>query len=144
MYGKGYGMPSSHAQFATFFSLTLTLFLLHRQGPPPPASLPARTLLSTLSLLCAAAVAASRIYLNYHTPHQVLMGCCAGAVSALAWYGVTEGMRRTGWVEWGLETRVARWGMVRDLVVREGLADAGWERWEGERRRRRKGVEKRR
>ncbi|KFX87335.1 hypothetical protein V490_08336 [Pseudogymnoascus sp. VKM F-3557] len=34
MHGKGYGMPSSHAQFVTFFSVHLALFLLLRHTPP--------------------------------------------------------------------------------------------------------------
>ena len=32
MNGKGYGMPSSHAQFAFFFAVSLSLFLLVRHG----------------------------------------------------------------------------------------------------------------
>ena len=147
MYGKGYGMPSSHAQFATFFSLSLSLFLLLRHHPHPskthtPTTFTERFLLSILALLCATAVAGSRIYLNYHTPKQVLVGCAAGAVSAVAWFALTEGARRTGWVEWTLDTQLVRMFRMRDLVVGEDLADAGWEKWEGEKRRRM--VEKRR
>ena len=147
MYGKGYGMPSSHAQFATFFSLSLSLFLLLRHRPHPskthtPTTFTERFLLSILALLCATAVAGSRIYLNYHTPKQVLVGCAAGAVSAVAWFVLTEGARRTGWVEWTLDTQLVRMFRMRDLVVGEDLADAGWEKWEGEKRRRL--VEKRR
>ncbi|KAK1754776.1 PAP2 superfamily-domain-containing protein [Echria macrotheca] len=43
---KGYGMPSSHAQFAFFWAVALTLFLLVRHqplsSPPPPSSRPPR------------------------------------------------------------------------------------------------------
>ncbi|KAA6407174.1 MAG: Acid phosphatase Vanadium-dependent haloperoxidase [Lasallia pustulata] len=112
MYHKGYGMPSSHAQFATFFSLTLALFLLLRHCPTPhsskthtPLTYPARALLSVLSLLGASLVSVSRIYLNYHTPKQVLVGCAAGALSAVAWFLVTEGARR-----WGGWSGVWSWG----------------------------------
>lgn len=33
---KGYGMPSSHAQFTAFWAVALSLFLLVRHRPPPP------------------------------------------------------------------------------------------------------------
>lgn len=141
MYGKGYGMPSSHAQFATFFSLSLTLFLLFRHTPHPspthtPITLPQRIFLSFVALFCAGAVAASRIYLNYHTVKQVFVGSAAGAFSAVGWFAVTIWLRRSGWVEWGLEMRVLRMLRMRDLVVEEDLAEAGWERWEERRRKR--------
>ncbi|KAF2744524.1 DOLPP1 protein [Sporormia fimetaria CBS 119925] len=146
MHGKGYGMPSSHAQFVTFFSLTLSLFLLFRHTPHPtethtPFSLPQRALLSIAALAGAGAVACSRIYLNYHTPKQVLAGVAAGAVYAVFWFWVTSCLRRSGWVEWALETRLARLARVRDLVVQEDLVDSGWVRWEERRRRRKRAVD---
>ncbi|KAI9698027.1 MAG: hypothetical protein M1836_004380 [Candelina mexicana] len=142
MNGKGYGMPSSHAQYATFFSLSLSLFLLFRHSPHPttthtPTTRAERILLSILALCGAGAVAASRIYLNYHTPRQVLVGCLAGAVSAILWFAFIEILRRTGWIAWGLDTQLARMLRMRDLVVGEDLVDAGWVRWEERRRRKR-------
>lgn len=134
MHGKGYGMPSSHAQFVSFFSVTLTLFLLFRHVPHPtethtPFSFGQRFLLSLLALACAGAVATSRIYLSYHTPKQVMVGVAAGAVFAFAWFGFTTYLRRAGWIEWLLETWIARMLRVRDLVVQEDLVDSGWARW---------------
>lgn len=139
MYGKGYGMPSSHSQFATYFSLSLSLFLLFRHVPNPsathtPSSLLERALLSLLACSCATAVAASRVYLNYHTPKQVLVGCAAGVVFAVSWFLFTMYLRRAGWIEWGLESTWARMFRLRDLVVGEDLVDAGWERWETRRK----------
>ncbi|KAF4536081.1 Pap2 domain-containing protein [Lasiodiplodia theobromae] len=145
MYGKGYGMPSSHAQFVSFFSLYLALFLLFRHQPHPththtPTTFAQRLALSTLALASAAAVAFSRIYLSYHTDKQVLVGCAAGAVFALLWFGFTSWLRRSGWLEWGLELGLAKALRFRDLVVEEDLVDAGWARWE-ERRKLRRGVD---
>jgi dolichyldiphosphatase len=139
MYGKGYGMPSSHSQFVAFFSISLSLFLLLRHVPSPstthsPTSFPERVLLSLVACLCAGAVVVSRVYLNYHTPKQVLVGCAAGAVSAFAWFVVTTYLRRHGWVERALDTRLAEMFRVRDLVVTEDLVDAGWGRWEERKR----------
>lgn len=145
MYGKGYGMPSSHAQFVTFFSVTLALFLLCRHTPKPspvhtPISLPQRALLSLVALLCAAAVAISRIYLSYHTARQVLVGCAAGAFSAAAWFAVTMWLRRSEILDWGLDTKVARMLRMRDLVVEEDLAEAGWQKWEQRRSMKARGL----
>jgi len=92
-------------------------------------------LLSLAALASAAAVAASRIYLSYHTPKQVLVGCVAGAIFALFWFGFTTILRRSGWVEWALETWIFRVLRVRDLVVQEDLVDSGWARWEDQRKR---------
>ncbi|KAF2084374.1 DOLPP1 protein [Saccharata proteae CBS 121410] len=144
MYGKGYGMPSSHAQFVSFFSVYLTLFLLLRHTPHPththtPTTLTQRILLSLCALLAAGLVSASRVHLSYHTPKQVLVGCLAGAVFAVFWFGVVAVVRREGWVEWGLGTRVGRALRGRDLVVEEDLVDAGWARWEQRRVRRDEG-----
>ncbi|KAF2432281.1 DOLPP1 protein [Tothia fuscella] len=141
MNGRGYGMPSSHAQFVSFFSIYLTLFLLLRHKPHPtethtPISFSHRFLLSCAALVSAATVAWSRIYLNYHTPKQVLVGCGAGFSCAVVWFGVTEFMRRSGWLAWGLDLVVVRWFRMRDLVVSEDLVDAGWARWEGRRKKR--------
>lgn len=137
MYGKGYGMPSSHAQFVAYFSISLMLFLIFRHIPPkfPPAShtplnMLTRLGLSTLAIGCAALVAWSRIYLNYHTPKQVLVGCAAGALSAVLWFIVTTMIRRTGLLAWTLDTSVVRIFRVRDLVIEEDLCQAGWEKWE--------------
>ncbi|KAF2688477.1 DOLPP1 protein [Lentithecium fluviatile CBS 122367] len=140
MHGKGYGMPSSHAQFVSFFSVTLAFFLLFRHVPHPtethtPLTFIQRFALSVIALASAAAVACSRIYLNYHTPRQVLVGCAAGVIFAVVWFGFTTYLRRAGWVEWALKTYLARMFRVRDLVVQEDLVDSGWARWEERRRR---------
>lgn len=146
MYGKGYGMPSSHAQFTAFFSVSLSLFLLLRHQPhlttTHTITYPQRAALSALALASAAAVAGSRIYLNYHTPKQVLVGCAAGASFAVLWFAFTSILRRTGWLDWALEFQLARWLRIRDLVTGEDLVDAGWARWE-ERRLKKRAVKQR-
>ncbi|KAI1767693.1 PAP2-domain-containing protein [Hypoxylon sp. FL1150] len=139
MNGKGYGMPSSHAQFVAYFAVSMALFLLLRHRPPhprvrrrnhTPMGLPERACWSALGLAMAAAVAWSRVYLNYHTEKQVLVGAAAGAVSAVGWFVVTEILRRSGWLAWALENPVAKFLRVRDLVVEEDLCQAGWEKWD--------------
>ncbi|ATZ58750.1 hypothetical protein BCIN_16g04450 [Botrytis cinerea B05.10] len=136
MHGKGYGMPSSHSQFVAFFSLSLTLFLLFRHVPRKstpshtPLSIIARIGLSGLVLISAGLVAWSRIYLNYHTPKQVIVGCLAGAGSATLWFLFTTAVRKSGLLAWALDLPVTRLFRMRDLVVEEDLCQAGWEKWE--------------
>ena len=139
MHGKGYGMPSSHAQFVAFFSISLTLFLLFRHVPKQatpshtPLSMLARVVLSGVVLSNAGLVAYSRIYLSYHTPRQVLVGCLAGAVTGVSWFLVTTVVRQIGLVSWALDQPLVRLFRMRDLVVEEDLCQAGWEKWEGKR-----------
>ncbi|KAJ5622953.1 hypothetical protein N7490_011558 [Penicillium lividum] len=147
MLGKGYGMPSSHAQFMTFFSVYLTFFLLFRHTPAYATSYPKlgtllRASVTLILLAVAGAVATSRIYLNYHTPRQVLAGCGAGVVCAFGWFVITGLLRRWGWIDWAVELTVARLLRVRDLVVSEDLAEAGWQRWELLRSKRRNDARK--
>jgi dolichyldiphosphatase len=136
MHGKGYGMPSSHAQFVSFFSISLTLFLLFRHVPKKPApshtplSMVARVLLSGVALANAGLVAWSRTYLNYHTPKQVFVGISAGAVSAVGWFAITTIVRQVGLLSWVLEQPITRLFRMRDLVVEEDLCQSGWEKWE--------------
>ena len=147
MNGKGYGMPSSHAQFLAFFSISLTLFLLFRHNSPAthasyrhsdtPTPLILRVSVSVLVLIVAVIVAASRVYLNYHTPKQVLVGCAAGVLSAVAWFVATEYARRTGLLQWLLDFEVCRFFRIRDLVVEEDLVEAGWQEWQLRTKRRR-------
>lgn len=147
MHGKGYGMPSSHAQFAAFFSTYLALFLLARHTPHPvnsphrstthtPIPFWQRFVLSLLAIGSAGAVAQSRIYLNYHKPGQVYVGVGVGVACAVAWFVVTSMARQYGFVDWMLDSPVARAVRMRDLVVNEDLVDAGWDRWESRRRKR--------
>lgn len=145
IHGKGYGMPSSHAQFVAFWSVSLTLFLLARHKPPKvlqgraassvhtPWSVNERLAVSVAGFVTAALTAWSRVYLNYHTEKQVWAGCIAGAVTGVGWFVAVEIARQTGWVKWALETRLARALRIRDLVVEEDPCQAGWEKWEEKR-----------
>ncbi|KAG5999122.1 hypothetical protein E4U54_002052 [Claviceps lovelessii] len=144
IHGKGYGMPSSHAQFVAFWSVSLALFLLLRHKPPAsarqqqqqeqaqarPWSLLERMAISLMAAVVAAATAWSRIYLNYHTPRQVLVGSAMGVIIALVWYAFTSTVRHTGLMTRGLDLSIARALRLRDLVVSEDMCQAGWEKWE--------------
>lgn len=103
-----------------------------------PWSFGQRALASLCALVLASMVAWSRVYLGYHTPKQVFVGCLAGTLSAVGWFGITLVIRQTGLLASALDLPVARWFRLRDLVVEEDLCQAGWEKWES-----RKGVQAR-
>lgn len=145
-------MPSSHAQFVAYFSLSLTFFLLVRHKPSDASphlrnrtaeallhptyrqsSFSERAFLSLIAISGAAAVALSRIYLSYHTPKQVLVGVVAGTLFAVVWFSVMSALRAQGWIEWALDTQLGRLVRMRDLIVSEDLQDSGWARWEARR-----------
>ncbi len=133
--GRGYGMPSSHAQFTAFFAAYLSLFLLARHAPvagrtPTPWPRGLRAAISLAACAGAALVAGSRVVLGYHTVAQTVAGCAAGVVAAGAWFAVTAWARGEGWVAWAVGLPVARALRVRDLLPEEDLADAGWVRWQ--------------
>ena len=135
MFGKGYGMPSSHSQFVAYFSLSLALFLLFRHQTTHHTSYRPSTFIERLSVailacICALAVAASRVYLSYHTPKQVWIGFSAGLAFAIVWFLFTTYLRSAGWIGWGLDSGISRMLRFRDLILTEDLQDAGWGRWE--------------
>ncbi|KKZ66590.1 dolichyldiphosphatase [[Emmonsia] crescens] len=138
MFGRGYGMPSSHSQFVAFFSISLTFFLLVRHVPDTSTNHSSSTYMqratfSVLACVCAGAVAVSRVYLNYHTPKQVMAGCAAGVVCGILWFWFSSYLRRDGWIDWALETQLARMARMRDLLIDEDPVEAGWQRWEEKR-----------
>ncbi|KAI9375860.1 phosphatidic acid phosphatase type 2/haloperoxidase [Aspergillus egyptiacus] len=138
MFGKGYGMPSSHAQFVAFFAVYMCLFLIFRHSPGPTSRGPLFGVINSFGIcLGAIAVAVSRIYLTYHTTRQVLAGWLVGVGFALVWFQFTSILRNYGWIDWALDHSIARFLRLRDLVVNEDLAEAGWQRWEAKRKLRR-------
>lgn len=134
-------MPSSHAQFITFFAIYLSLFFVFRHTPTYASTYPycnflLRAAVAVGLTVAAVGVSASRIYLNYHTPKQVLAGCTAGVAYAFGWFMVTTMLRSSGWIDWATDLTMARLMRIRDLVVSEDLTEAGWQRWEARRKRR--------
>ena len=76
--GSGYGMPSAHAQFMAFYAADLTAWTL-AHGHISPLK---KALRVAWVVTLAALVSYSRVYLNYHTPVQVAVGCAVGVVFA--------------------------------------------------------------
>ncbi|KAK6541807.1 hypothetical protein TWF694_007588 [Orbilia ellipsospora] len=127
--GKGYGMPSSHAQFMFFFATYISLWLAARNKSIPKQLKP---LLLIALFALATSIASSRVYLQYHTVKQVLVGVAAGIVIGLGWF-VTTALMRTigGGVVWDLllENPVSKMVYVKDECTVIDLQRRDWEVW---------------
>lgn len=134
MHGKGYGMPSSHAQFVAFFSVYITLWVLLRCSHLSSFK---RTVVPLLSFSGAAAISLSRIYLSYHTPKQVLAGSVAGTILAIFWFSATSFLRysnvkiadKTPW-EWILW--VGSLIYVKDMCLDVDLVEQDYNLWKAQ------------
>ncbi|KAI9179822.1 hypothetical protein H9P43_005153 [Blastocladiella emersonii ATCC 22665] len=85
-HGKGYGMPSSHAQFMAYFvafSLLLIRLERNRVQATHPLLQPA---LQAAIAGAAVLVIYSRVHLEYHTVAQVLAGTAIGLVTGTLWF----------------------------------------------------------
>ncbi|KAL8567052.1 hypothetical protein ACOMHN_027481 [Nucella lapillus] len=86
-----YGMPSSHSQFMSFFAIYMTFFIWIRVYRN-------YSILDDLwkvvvcvgSFFTAFIVAYSRVYLEYHTPAQVVMGSLVGVVAGSLWFAFVQ------------------------------------------------------
>lgn len=140
MHGKGYGMPSSHAQFVAFFAVYLALWI-HLRAHVFPRWV--RWGLTVVAAVGSAAVALSRIYLSYHTQQQVACGYVVGALFAGAWFGFTSWLRRTdiggkggvwepftgGRTVWEVLLWIGEWGYVKDLCTQVDVVRWEWKVW---------------
>lgn len=85
-----YGMPSSHAQLAWFAAtLSLARLLRCRRANPGARFDPISVACAFASAPLAAAVAASRVRLGYHSIEQVIAGSLAGCLVGAMWHVLT-------------------------------------------------------
>lgn len=85
-----YGMPSSHAQLAWFAAtLSLARLLRCRRANPGARFDPISVACAFASAPLAAAVAASRVHLGYHSIEQVIAGSLAGCLVGAMWHVLT-------------------------------------------------------
>ena len=74
-------MPSNHAQFAGFITVSLLFFALstsyHSASSSNPPSLTITQFLkAVVVLICGLLICYSRLYFHYHTLEQILVGVC--------------------------------------------------------------------
>ncbi|KAI8066532.1 phosphatidic acid phosphatase type 2/haloperoxidase [Gongronella butleri] len=127
--GTGYGMPSSHSQFVWFFTTYGALYLVrHISLNQALLWKPAAILLMMLMSLL---VCWSRIYLGYHSIEQVMAGSAVGVGSGVAWYVLMERLRKRGWVQWLVSTRLAHWLYLRDMRDIDNVLEWEYNHWAG-------------
>lgn len=81
------GMPSSHAQLMAFLAAYLTAFLY--RDCTMQWRLTKHICVAALTAACGT-VCAARVYLQYHSPDQVVAGLAIGAALGLAWLALTD------------------------------------------------------
>lgn len=76
-------------------------------------------------------VAYSRIYLQYHTPPQVLVGVGIGAILGISWYVSVLVLRASGAVDWILHLPVVEmlWFKDGDIGSLEHDLREEWMEW---------------
>lgn len=83
---KGYGMPSSHAQFMTYWAAIVSLWILYRLRFRVKIF---KFIIISIVYLTTIVVCYSRVYLQYHTVKQVLIGSVVGTLCGTMWYLIT-------------------------------------------------------
>uniref|UniRef100_A0A7S3AJC8 Dolichyldiphosphatase n=1 Tax=Haptolina ericina TaxID=156174 RepID=A0A7S3AJC8_9EUKA len=110
----GMGMPSDHAQFMGFWACYGALFLaihvprLGRSGW--------RSLLILAMCVLALAVAASRVYLGYHTVAQISVGLGVGSAVSFVWFAMYTTWLRPCLGAWVSNSAVCRYLLIRDAA----------------------------
>lgn len=118
---SSHGMPSDHSQFMAFFAVYSVLFIYVRLLHFSQSTTMWDDLIENLwrhvvavgVVLVAVAVGFSRIYLRYHTPHQVgygfLLGCGLGAT----WFMFTQTVLTP------LFPTITTWPLCEYLMIRD-------------------------
>lgn len=130
LYGHGYGMPSSHAQFMGYFATYILTELVHAyQGPGNllHSRIGAMRVLQVLAV--TAAVLYSRIGLQYHTPIQVLAGVILGIVFAIVWRALCGIAYTSGLINAALDTRLCEMLCVKDTLSQQSSRDRLRDEW---------------
>ncbi|CAH3023421.1 unnamed protein product [Porites evermanni] len=118
---SSYAMPSDHAQFMAFFAVYSILFIYIRLVHFTQSTTVWDDLIENLwrhlvavgVVLAAVAVGFSRIYLRYHTLHQVCYGFLLGSAIGVAWFMFTQTVLTP------LFPTITTWPLCEYLMVRD-------------------------
>jgi dolichyldiphosphatase len=124
--GTGYGMPSSHSQFMTFFALQVILYThynirLDHNG--------IKWFLYFPTVALAMLVMYSRVHLGYHTPEQVAVGSGIGIIYAVIWFWLTEYIRQRGLIDWLINLPICQAVYLRDARLIDNVAKWEYDAW---------------
>ncbi|KAF5379324.1 hypothetical protein D9757_007613 [Collybiopsis confluens] len=140
--GNGYGFPSSHSQYMGYFTTFLIchLYFRHRFSSTglPFIDQAWRYIVYTGVSAWGLAVAYSRYYLQYHTPHQIFWGYGIGVLCGATCYAVFELIPRRRpssilgrFKVFLVGNPVSTWLQIRDgwNVWPDGGREGEWKRW---------------
>ncbi|XP_030761150.1 dolichyldiphosphatase 1-like [Sitophilus oryzae] len=111
-----YGMPSSHAQFVSFFATYIIYFVfvrLHHMNNNTIIENISKFLIISSSMVVAVLVCISRVYLQYHSLSQVVWGVVVGFLFATFWFALTS------LVFTPLFPQVVSWRISEILMIRD-------------------------
>lgn len=109
-----YGMPSSHAQFMTYYATYLCLWMCFRMRYQFSFQ---RKLSRGLAVyVLAGLVCYSRYYLHYHTLEQIGVGVMVGIILAVGWFITVVFLRELGIIDLLLDLYPARYFYVKDTA----------------------------
>ncbi|XP_057290554.1 dolichyldiphosphatase 1-like isoform X2 [Hydractinia symbiolongicarpus] len=115
LYNK-YGMPSSHAQFMSFFAIYMLFFAYIRLKMHVYEKFMdniRQHLIAFSSVGASVIVCYSRIYLHYHTLEQVIVGIVVGLVNGAVWFYIVETLF-TPIFQDIVNTKIAEYFLIRD------------------------------
>jgi len=111
-----HGMPSSHAQFMSFFIVYLSLFLFirlhHHSGQLVRHKIWKYSVWLTFSV-STILVFISRVYLLYHTINQVIVGAVVGSINGLVWFSMVHLLLSPFFPS------IAAWSVCELLMIRD-------------------------
>jgi len=111
--GDEWGMPSNHSQFLAFCATYVSLWCM--LGRWMEKRFLARAALTLSSFCFAACVIASRVYLGYHSVHQVLVGAGVGSLLGSLWFSAAEYLFRPYCFRPLLSLTLAKWLRLKDV-----------------------------
>ncbi|KAG5440713.1 hypothetical protein PCK2_000149 [Pneumocystis canis] len=112
----GYGMPSNHAQFISYLAGYLFMWHFYRaQGLPK--RIYQRNIIVLLILVVS--VCFSRVYLQYHSIWQVIVGFFVGVTFSILWFSLISALRWIGIVDGLLHSRLNTYLYIKDTMNEE-------------------------
>lgn len=124
---SGYGMPSNHAQFVSFFSGYFIIWSFYRARNL--LCIPRTRNVIILSLLVVS-VSLSRVYLQYHTFLQIVVGFFVGIVFSIVWFFFISLLRHLGFISWILHSKLNNYLRFKDTMNHEHfLIKKEWLAW---------------
>lgn len=124
---KGYGMPSNHAQFVSYFVAYSILWLFFRAKYLQKAYC---IRITVFLFIFAIIVCSSRVYFKYHTIWQVIVGFFIGSAFSISWFFFISIIRYLKIINWVLHLKPNTYFCIKDTMNEEHqLIEKEWQKW---------------